>query len=121
MLGVSAEWKEWEQVGLICGHTVLQTDDKIGEMKPRMATVTIEKSDLDKLAEFTKNTHWLLEHVDNLRAEYPDRYIAVFDSGKQVLDAQTMEELTRKILEHARDPGTCAIEFVTREPYLLIV
>ena len=59
--------------------------------------------------------------LKNLRAEYPDRYVAVFDSGKQVLDAQTMEELTRKILEHARDPETCAIEFVTREPYLLVI
>ncbi len=86
-----------------------------------MATITIEKSDLDKLKEFTENTHWLLENVDNLRAKHPDRFVAVYDSGKQVLDAQTREELTKKILAHARDPETCAIEYVTRERYLLIV
>ena len=86
-----------------------------------MATVSIEKSDLERLAEFTKNTNWLLENVENLRAKYPDRYVAVLDSGNQVLDAQTLEELTEKIHQRARDPETCAIEFVTRERYLLLL
>lgn len=86
-----------------------------------MATVTIEKSDLERLTEFTKNTNWLLENVENLRAKYPDRYVAVLDSGNQVLNAQTLEELTEKIRQRARDPETCAIEFVTRERYLLLL
>ncbi|MGA2239153.1 MAG: hypothetical protein ABSG74_08070, partial [Candidatus Bathyarchaeia archaeon] len=86
-----------------------------------MATVTVEKSDLDKLAEFTKNTNWLLENIESLRTKHPDRYVAVLDSGNQVLDAQTLEELTEKIHRQARDPEACAIEFVTRERYLLIV
>ncbi len=86
-----------------------------------MATVTIEKSDLDKLTEFTRNTHWLLENLDNLREKYHDRYVAVFDSGKTILDASTMEELTSKIAQSGRTPETCAIEFVTRERYLLIL
>jgi ribonuclease HIII len=86
-----------------------------------MATVTVEKSDLDKLTEFTKNTYWLLENVDNLRAKYAGRYVAVLDSGKQLLDAQSTEELTNKIIQYGRSPETCAIEFVTRERYLLIL
>jgi hypothetical protein len=86
-----------------------------------MATVTIEKNDLDKLREFTKNTHWLLENVDDLRTKHPDQFVAVCDSGKEVLDAQTREELTKKIVAHARDPEACAIEYVTRERYLRIV
>jgi len=56
-----------------------------------------------------------------LRAKYPDRYVAVLDSGNQVLDAQTLEELTEKIHQRARDPEICAIEFVTRERYLLLL
>jgi hypothetical protein len=86
-----------------------------------MATVTIGKNDLERLTEFTKNTNWLLENVENLRAKYPDRYVAVLDSGNQVLDAQTLEELTEKIHQRARDPETWAIEFVTRERYLFIL
>ena len=85
-----------------------------------MATVTIEKSDLERLTEFTKNTNWLLENIENLRTKYPDRYVAVLDSGNQVLDAQTLEELTEKIHKRAGDTETCAIEFVTRERYLLL-
>lgn len=86
-----------------------------------MATVTIEKSDLDKLSEFTENTHWLLQNLDNLRPKYHGRFVAVCDSGKQLLDAQTMEELNEKIINCGRRPETCAIEFVTRERYLLIL
>jgi len=59
--------------------------------------------------------------MSKLRAKYPDRYVAILDSGNQVLDAQTLEELTEKIHQRTRDPETCAIEFLTRERYLLIV
>ncbi len=86
-----------------------------------MATITIDKADMDRLREFTRNTEWLLKNVASLRTRFPDRYVAVFDSGKQLLDAQTLEELTEKLLERDISPETCAIEFVTREPYLLIV
>jgi hypothetical protein len=86
-----------------------------------MATVTVEKSDLDKLNEFTENTHWLLQNLDDLRPKYHDRFVAVCDSGKQVLDAPTMEELNQKITNCGKQRETCAIEFVTRERYLLIL
>jgi len=86
-----------------------------------MATVTVEKSDLDKLTEFTKNTHWLLKNIESLRSKYAGRYVAVFDSGRQLLDAESMEELTSKIIRYGKSPETCAIDFVTREPYLLIL
>lgn len=86
-----------------------------------MATVTVEKSDLDKLTEFTKNTHWLLESIEKLRPQFHGRFVAVLDSGKQILDASTMQELIGKIVQKGRNPETCAIEFVTREPYLLIL
>jgi len=86
-----------------------------------MATVTIERSDLDRLTEFTRNTNWLLENIEELRTKYPDRYVAVLDSGDEVLDAQTIEELTEKIRQRAGDPETCAIEFLTRERYLLLL
>ncbi len=87
----------------------------------QMATITIGKNDLDRLAEFTKNTHWLLENIENLRAKYPDRYVAVLDAGKQVLEAEAKPELIDKIVKQGKNPETCAIEFVTRERFLLIV
>ncbi len=86
-----------------------------------MATITVEKSDLDKLTEFTKNTRWLLENIEGLRAKHPDRYVAVFDSGKQVIEAESMKELMDKITKQGKNPETGAIEFVTRERFLLIV
>ncbi len=86
-----------------------------------MATLTVEKSDLEKLTEFTNNTHWLLNNIAGLRTKYADRYVAVFDSGKKLLDAKTMEELLKKITDDGRDPQASAIEFITRERYLLIV
>lgn len=86
-----------------------------------MATITVEKSDLRKLTDFTKNTQWLLENIDTLRSKYPDQYVAVFDNGENVLDALTMEELLTKLSRRGKDPAVCAIEFLTKEPYLLIV
>jgi hypothetical protein len=87
----------------------------------KMATVTVEQSDLDKLTEFTRNTQWLLENLDSLREKYHDRYVAIFDSGRRIIDATTMEELSSKIAQSGRTPESCAIEFVTRERYLLIL
>ncbi len=86
-----------------------------------MATITVEKSDLDKLTEFTKNTHWLLENIESLRAKHPDRYIAVFDGGEQVIEAEGMKDLMDKVTKRGKNPETGAIEFVTRERFLLIV
>lgn len=86
-----------------------------------MATVTVEKSDLAKLAEFTENTHWLLENIENLRPKYAGRYIAVIDSGRTLLDASSLEELNNVIIRYGKSPETCAIDFVTKEPYLLIL
>jgi phosphorylcholine metabolism protein LicD len=86
-----------------------------------MATINVEKSDIDQLVEFTKNTHWLVENIDNLRSKYHDRYVAVLDSGNRILDAHTKKDLISKIIQLGRNPDTSAIDFVTLERYLLIL
>lgn len=91
------------------------------QKKAEMATITVEKGDIEQLTEFTKNTHWLLENIDSLREKYHGRYVAVLDSGKRIVDAYTMEELNEKITRLGKSPETCAIDFVTRERYLLIL
>jgi translation initiation factor IF-3 len=87
----------------------------------RLGTVTVEQSDLDKLRQFTENTRWLLENIEKLRPRFHGRFVAVSGSGSEILDAPTKQELIGKILQKGRDPESCAIEFVTREPYLLIL
>jgi hypothetical protein len=86
-----------------------------------MATVTVTMRDFARLSEFTLNTKWLLENMKELREKYPDRYLAVCDSGKSILDASTSGELKEKILQAGKDPSVCAIDFITREEYILIV
>jgi len=117
-------WNTWNYILGACSTKCSRQSDltyTLEKKKLKLTTITVEKSDLRKLREFTKNTQWLLENIDALRSKYPDQYVAVFDSGKQLLDGQTMEELVRKILQRGIERTTCAIDFVTREPYLLIV
>jgi hypothetical protein len=86
-----------------------------------MTTITVEKADLERLAEFTRNTHWFLENVESLRTKYPDRYIAVFDCGKRIFEAQSMPDLIDKVVKQGENPETGALEFVTKERIILIV
>ncbi len=81
----------------------------------------VEKADLDKLSEYTANTKWLLENMDRLREKLPDRYVAVCESGKEVFDAYSLDELLDKLAKSGKQPEECAIDFVSREAYALIV
>jgi hypothetical protein len=81
----------------------------------------VEKSDLSKLSEYTVNTKWLLENMEELRAKLPDRYVAVCDSGRKIVDASTLGELVDKLSKVGRQPDVCAVEFISREEYALIV
>lgn len=81
----------------------------------------VEKRDLDKLSEYTVNTKWLLENMEELRAKLPDRYVAVCDSGRQIVDASALGELLDKLSKAGKQPDICAIEFISREEYALIV
>jgi hypothetical protein len=81
----------------------------------------IERADLDKLNEYTVNTQWLLENMDKLREKLPDRYVAVCEGGKRVLDAPSMDELLEKLTKSTVHAESCAIDFVSREVYALIV
>jgi hypothetical protein len=80
-----------------------------------------ETADLEKLSEYTVNTQWLLENMDKLRKELPDRYVAVYEGGKRVLDAPSMDELLDKLAKSGVHAERCAIDFVSREVYALIV
>lgn len=81
----------------------------------------IERRDLERLSEYTANTRWLLENMDKLREKLPDRYVAVCEAGKRVLDAPSMDELLDKLAKSGADAESCAIDFVSREVYALIV
>lgn len=86
-----------------------------------MATEFVEKRDLERLEEFTVNTRWLLENMDKLRPKYGDRYVAVSEEGGKIVDAGSMDELLGKLSKLNVDAGLCAVEFITREKYVLIV
>ena len=86
-----------------------------------VSAMLVEKKDLDRLEEYTRNTQWLLENMDDLRKQYPDRYVAVCDSARGVVEAVTLEELLSKLSNSGRDSSSCAIEFISQEKYLLIV
>jgi hypothetical protein len=86
-----------------------------------MATIQIQKRDLDRLDEYTRNIRWLLENMTELRRRYPDRYVAVCDVGRRIIDAGTMDELMEKLSKSGMEPAVCATDFVSREEYVLIV
>jgi hypothetical protein len=86
-----------------------------------MPQVVVDSTDLSRLAEYTANTQWLLENMDSLRKKLPDRYVAVSEGGKRLIDATTMKELLDKLSKAGVQPEICAIQFITRQEYVLIV
>jgi hypothetical protein len=86
-----------------------------------MPPIQIQKRDLDRLDEYTRNVRWLLENMTELRRRYPDRYVAVCDVGKRIVDAGTMDELLEKLARSGVERAVCATDFVSREEYVLIV
>jgi hypothetical protein len=86
-----------------------------------MSTVQVQKRDLERLDQYTRNMQWLLENMSDLRRRYPDRYVAVCDAGERILDAATMDELMDKLTRSGLEPTVCATDFVSREEYVLIV
>lgn len=81
----------------------------------------VEKSDLKRLNQYTENTKWLLENTEKLRQKLPDRYVAVCEAGKKVLDSPNLDELLRMVAMSGANPEACAIDFITREVYALVV
>ncbi len=81
----------------------------------------VEKSDLKRLNQYTENIKWLLENTETLRQKLPDRYVAVCEAGKRVLDAPSLDELLGKVQMSGGDPEACAIDFISREVYSLVV
>jgi hypothetical protein len=81
----------------------------------------VEKADLERLRQYTLNSQWLLENMDKLREKLPDRYVAVCEGGNRVIDAPSRNELLDKLAMSGTDAGNCAIDFVSREVYALIV
>jgi hypothetical protein len=83
--------------------------------------IAVEESDLGKLAEYTANTRWLLENIDTLRERWPDKYVAVCESGKRIIDAPTLKELLGRLSDAGISADVCAIDFISRERFVLIV
>jgi len=77
----------------------------------------IERDDLGILAE---NTVWLVTRYDELRAKYPNEYVAVHN--KRVLDHDVdMFSLLERLKSKHKKTSYIAIEFVSEEDFELIL
>ena len=84
-----------------------------------LKTVDTQKavSDLNRVAE---DDRWLREHLPEIRKEYSNKFVAVYDKrivsvGEALADAQ---EKARKA---GIDPGKCLIQLILTEDYIWVL
>lgn len=77
---------------------------------------------LEKIQEKQANQKWLQEHMDELRREYPDKYVAVSD-GKVALSEKHLTKLIQKLNKKfkEKDLTTFAIDLVTKEKVIWVL
>lgn len=69
---------------------------------------------------FISNTRWINKNIENLKKQYPNRYIVVYNK-KVILTDRDLSDLKEKIKTSELDPEKIAIEFVKEKPLKLLV
>jgi len=75
---------------------------------------------LEGLKDFSRDMDWIYENQDQLRKEYPNKYVAVMNL--KVIDSDpNLQNLIRKLKEKGKNPGEIPIEYISEEPPRLIL
>jgi len=75
---------------------------------------------LEGLKDFSRDMDWIYENQDQLRKEYPNKYVAVMNL--KVIDSDPdLQNLIRKLKEKGKNPGEIPIEYISEEPTRLIL
>lgn len=69
---------------------------------------------------FEQNITWFRVHYEDLKKEYPNRFVAI-NKGKVIEYANTLDGLLRKLRKQYDDIAVFAIEFVSGSKAELIV
>lgn len=86
---------------------VVQTDEK---------TDFIFDEEMKKRFRRLQNDYkWIITHKNQLRSEYPNKYIAV-ENEKVRFTGNTIEELISEITAHKEQTDNFAIEYVAEHP-----
>lgn len=72
------------------------------------------------LIETKKDEAFLSENHDELRKEYPDRFVAIED-GKVIAEGADMDIIQNKLKKMGRDPAIATIEFVHKKGTVVIL
>jgi hypothetical protein len=81
-----------------------------------------ERNLVDVLEKSQKNRLWIANNYQVLRAKYPNRYIAVRDEGKTIIDAASFPELYEKLREmYNKDIEDFALTFISLKKLKLLV
>jgi len=71
------------------------------------------------LREFSENSQWINEHLDELRQKYPDMYIAV-RKKKVVKSGKNLTQLREELRKEFGEIEDIAIEFISSKPLKLL-
>jgi len=66
---------------------------------------------LQQFQEFEKDANWFNSHLDELRKEYVNEFVAVED-GNVISSGKTVDSVLEKLKKMRKDPGRVLIEFV---------
>ena len=67
------------------------------------------------MAEFRKNSQWLIANIDELRKKYNGKYVAILN--QQVVDSDiNSHTLIDRLRATGKDDRTVLIEYITTDP-----
>lgn len=71
------------------------------------------------LKEFSANSNWINSHLNELRAKYPDMYIAV-RKKRVVMHEKNLAILKEKLMKEFGEIEDIAVEFISSKPVKLL-
>lgn len=80
----------------------------------------LRKRLLEKNRKISEDFAWIFSNIENLRKEFPDKYIAVEDKTVK-FSAETIEALMSKIKEANRITDDFSIKYVKAEEATLLL
>jgi len=75
---------------------------------------------LEGLREFVSDMDWIDAKLDQLRKEYPNKYIAV-SNRRIVASDSNLQSLLQKLKGKNLNPGEIPVEFIAKDPPRLIL
>lgn len=81
----------------------------------KRADFNLDVALVERFSRLQKDYNWILSHENELRNEFPNKYVAV-ENGKVRFVDDTMQSLMTKISANNEEVDNFAIEYVSEQP-----